>query len=165
MVTIVGTVLPFDQLPDPAGADEESAVGGPLGAVDADPEIAADLAAATRLRVLAGDASTAWGNAAIPGFGIGRPVTAPTLDPDADVPVIAPGSASRAAAAAMRTFDIAPDTLVLAAGVDSPLLIAAGSPGTSVRRGDRSFLIGLLGAVLSIASAIALAFVLAGGPR
>lgn len=163
VVTVVGTVLPFDQLPDPTGADEESAIGGRLGAADADPEIAADLAAATAAGTLAGDAKAAWGNAAIPGFGIGRPVSAPVLDPDADAPTIAAEAAARAAESAHRTFDIEPEALVLAAGPVSPLLIAAGPPGASVGRGDRTFLIGLLGAVLSIASAMALAFAVAGG--
>ena len=61
----------------------------------------------------------AWGNAAIPGFGIGKPVRAPELDPDADVPVR--WRPSDAAADARARFDIAPDTLVLAASEGSPL--------------------------------------------
>ena len=163
IVTVVGTVLPFDQLPDPTEADEESAVGGPLGAADIDPEIAADLAAATAAGTLAGDSKAAWGNAAIPGFGIGRPVSAPVLDPDADAPVITADVAALAAIAAQRTFDIAPEALVLAAGPASPLLIAAGPPGASAGRGDRTFLIGLLGAVVSIVSAMTIALAVAGG--
>ncbi len=70
-VTIVGRALPFRDLDDPAGAD--LGLGG--GDLEADPEIAADMAAARAAGSLADDPDAAWGNAAIPGFGIGRPVS------------------------------------------------------------------------------------------
>ena len=165
-VTIVGTVLRFDQLADPTAADQDLAIMEPAGPGAGDPEIAADLAEAREAGTLADDARSAWGNAAIPGFGVGRPVTAPTLDPDATAPVIEPGMAAEAAQSAARTFDIAADTLVLAAGADRPMLIAAGTPGASAGRGAQSFLIGLMGAVLAIASAVAVAIAITGGaPR
>ncbi len=99
----------------------------------------------------------AWGNAAIPGFGIGHPVRAPELDPGAEHAELAPPSAAVEAAA---RFDIAPDTLVLVAMDDVPLRIAAGAPETAVAREQGTFLLGLLGAVLAVASAIVAAVAL-----
>ena len=153
-VTIVGTVLRFDQLADPDGSSDDMAMGGPLSA-EVDPEISADLSAARVAGSLAPDAEAAWGNAAIPGFGIGQPVRAPTLDPRATQPatVSSPEAAER-----RRTFDIEADTLVLAAGEGTPLLIAAGGPAVVEGRADRRFITGLAGAVIAIASAVALAF-------
>jgi hypothetical protein len=162
-VTVVGTALPFDQLPDPGGADasDGAASGGPLAAAD-DPEIAADLAAARAAGTLETDPHEAWGNAAIPGFGIGMPVRAPELKPGA----IPPGLAdAQTAERFQRAFEIAHGELVLALGPDRPLLISLGAPASVVIRGQDRFLVGLLGAVLAIASAIALALVLAEGIR
>lgn len=155
-VTIVGRALPFSDLADPSWADIGS---GPDVLVD-DPEVAADIAAARASGDLAHDASAAWGNAAIPGFGIGRPVAAPTIDPSAN-PL--PLGDAIDAARAERIFDIAPETLVLAASPEVPLLIAHGAPGAVVQRGQTRFLVGLLGAVLAIASAMVFAVNLGGG--
>ena len=156
-VTIVGRALPFSDLADPAWAD----VGGGSDPLIDDPEIAADLAEARaaghpRRR----SRPTAWGNAAIPGFGIGRPVVAPVIDPAANA---LPLADAEAAARAERTFRIAPETLVLAASDEVPLLIAHGIPGVVVGRGQGRFLVGLLGAVLAIASAMVVALSLGGG--
>ena len=157
-VTIVGQALPFDQLDDPAGADDSES--DPLST--ADPEIAADLAAARAAGTLAPDAKTAWGNAAIEGFGIGRPVSRPSLDPAANRPKLA----TRAQAErARRTFEIAPDEIVLAAAADAPLTIALGGPGDAASRAQLEFLLGLLGAVVAIIGAVALAIILQGGLR
>jgi len=62
-----------------------------------------------------------------------------------------------------RRFTIAPHTLVLASAPDVPLLIAHGLPGVAAGRNQDVFVIGLLGAVLAIGSAIGLALVLSGG--
>jgi hypothetical protein len=161
-VTVVGRALPFADLADPATADAislEAALGeaSPLGL--ADPEIAADLEAARAAGTLAGDATAAWGNAAIPGFGVGHPVRAPELDPGATAP---PPAEPAAAATAARSFEIPPDALVIAAGPGTRLLVAAGSPGQAEERGSDAFLVGLLGAVVAIGSAVALAASLAG---
>ncbi|MDQ6794158.1 MAG: hypothetical protein M3067_04950 [Chloroflexota bacterium] len=158
VVTIVGQTLPFDQLPDPAGAD----VGGSGGAFGAggDPEIAADLAAARAAGRLAPDAATAWGNAAIPGFGVGHPVVAPVLDPAAHaLPLATAEQADRA----KHTFVIGPEELVLAASAGAPLTVALGPPAEAAGRQESRFLVGLLGAVLAIAAAVALALMLPGG--
>jgi hypothetical protein len=143
VITVVGRAMPFDQLADPSGAD---VIEPGLPTLD-DPEIAADLAAARAAGTLADDAEEAWGNAAIPGFGIGRPVREPELHEEA----------------AERTFEIAGDALILAASPDVGLTIALGSPTVAAGRREREFLTGLLGAVLAIGSAVALAAMLGGG--
>jgi hypothetical protein len=155
-VTIIGRALPFRDLEDPEGAD--LGVGG--GELESDPEVAADLAEARAQGALSDDPDEAWGNAAIPGFGIGRPVTAAHIDPAAN-PL--PLATSEAAASAQRRFDIAPETLVLAASDEVPLLIAYGTPIAVVGRGQIRFNVGLLGVVLAIASALVLAVSLSGG--
>lgn len=160
-VTVVGTALPFADLPDPETADladDPLAVGGPLAAAD-DPEIAADLAAARAAGALETDPGEAWGNAAIPGFGIGRPVRPPELDPAATpLPVADAATAERIE----RTFEIAPDALVLAASPDHPLVISAGAPTQAVERAEDRFLLGLVGAIVAIVSAVLLALQLGG---
>jgi hypothetical protein len=154
-VTIVGRALPFSELADPIAAD----YGTEADRLDDDPEVAADLAEARATGTLAIDPEDAWGNAAIAGFGIGRPVTTPELDPSANrLPLASPEDAARA----LGTFEIAPGALVLAASAEVPLLIAYGSPGAVMERSMLRFATGLLGAVLAIGSAMVLAIMLTG---
>jgi hypothetical protein len=157
-VTIVGRALPFSDLADPIAADQ----GSDADRLEDDPEIAADLAEARAAGTLALDPEDAWGNAAIPGFGIGRPVTAPELDPAA---ARLPLASSEEAARTERTFEIEPGTLVLASSAEVPMLIAFGTPGTVMERGRWRFAIGLLGAMLAIGSAMVLAISLSGDLR
>jgi hypothetical protein len=154
-VTVIGGAVPFSDLSDPGSAD---LMTDAVGLVD--PEVEADVAAARAAGRLASDADAAWGNAAIPGFGIGRPVTAPHLDLAAHSLTLA--SPSEAALIA-RTFDIPAEALVLAASRDVPLSISFGTPGVVIARGQTAFLTGLLGAVLAIASAMAFAISVDGG--
>ncbi|MEP6639504.1 MAG: hypothetical protein ABJC39_09155 [Chloroflexota bacterium] len=150
VVTVVGRALPFADLADPAAADLGAATDVPMD----DPEVAADIARARASGALAGDPAAAWGNAAIAGFGIGRPVVEPAIDPAADrLPLADVEQAARAD----RTFRIAPEALVLAASDEVPLLIAHGVPGAVVARGRDRFMVGLLGAVLAIVSAMVFA--------
>jgi hypothetical protein len=158
IVTVIGQVLPFDQLEDPAYASIGGASTDTLGAQD--PEIALDLAEARAAGVLAADPASAWGNAAIPGFGIGRPTVVPTLDPDADRPALAPETE---AARNRALFEIAPEDLVLASMPDVPLVIAFGTPSQAADRQQTQFLIGLLGAVVAILGAIGLALIFSNG--
>ncbi len=157
VITVVGRALPFGDLPDPVGADIGS---GPDAVVAGDPEVAADLAAARAAGTLVADPDDAWGNAAIPGFGIGRPTRAVKIDPAADpLPLADPDLAGHVE----RTFEIDPETLVIAASDEVPLLIAHGAPGTAAgRHGDR-FLLGLVGAAVSVISAMVFAVMLTGG--
>jgi len=161
VVTIVGIALPFDRLSDPDEAD--LAIGG--GGLDAaaaidDPVVAADLEEARATGGLEADPDAAWGNAAIPGLGIGRPARAPELDPAARALPIA-GKAETEEA--RRRFDIPPESLVVAAGTAVDLLVSVGTPDAAVAREETRFLVGLLGAILAIASAVALATALSGG--
>ncbi|MEW6225240.1 MAG: hypothetical protein AB1627_11485 [Chloroflexota bacterium] len=158
VITVVGTALPFGHLEDPSGADRLDRYGDPLAGLD-DPEVAAEVAEARAAGTLL-TPEEAWGNAAIPGFGIGRPVRAPELDEGVTAPVLAtPEEAARIE----QVFDLEPDLLVVAAAPDSPLLIATGTPGEAVAREEGRFLVGLLGAVLAIGSAVAGALLLATG--
>ncbi len=156
-VTIVGMVLPFDQLGDPGSSD---ALDGGPDAAGTDPEVAADLAAAQARGSLAASPEQAWGNAAIPGFGIGRPVRTPTLDPAASsLPLATAAQAEQAE----RTFDIKPDSLIVAGGSGLRLLVTLGSPAVAAQRADDRFIVGLIGAALSVGSAVALAWLVSGG--
>jgi hypothetical protein len=156
VVTVVGPAIPFGHLADPDGADRMDRAGDPLLGLD-DPEVAMNIAEAREAGILT-TPEDAWGNAAIPGFGIGRPVRAPELDAGVTTPVLA----TRAEAATIeRTWDLAPDLLVIAAAPDAPLLIAGGAPAEVVVREEARFLVGLLGAVLAIGSAVGGAVVLA----
>ena len=213
VVTVVGRALPFGDLADPTEADHAEldtltgAVDGnhvpDLGAHE-DPEVAASYARAREEGILLADPVEAWGNAAIEGFGIGRPVRPPELDPGVTspgpgtaappaalpglaglaglaaplaeplAPVLAPlaaatrsfshlpPGASDAVSVTDRSFEIAPDVLVIAAGPDIPLLIADGTPGEAYQRNEQQFLLGLLGAALAIGSAVLLALALSG---
>ena len=152
-ITIVGRALPFRLLDDPSEAD----VGGGEVLAAADSEVAMDIAEAREAGILVGDPALAWGNAAIPGFGIGTPVREPVLDAAATRPTLAP---PEVATRISRTFDIAPEQLVVAAGPDQPLLVAAGTPVAAAARQRETFVVGLLGAVVAIGSAIVLAFAL-----
>ena len=155
VVTVIGRAMPFDQLADPGAAD----VAGIGQVTSDDPEIAADLGAARAAGILEVDPEDAWGNAAIPGFGIGRPTRAPELDPAAHRPAIVPIDDARAALAA-RTFAIPPAELVIASDADVALIVSLGAPAAVEGRQRQAFLTGLLGAVLAIVSAVALAVVL-----
>jgi hypothetical protein len=159
VVTIVGMAVPFGQLPDPSGADRLDRVGDPTTGLD-DPVVAAEVEAALATGQLL-DPVQAWGNAAIPGFGIGAPVRAPVLDPRAKPEPVAPAEAVERNE---RLFDIGPDTLVIAASPESPLLIATGSPGEVVERDRWQFSLGLLGALLAIGSAVGAALVVSARP-
>jgi hypothetical protein len=154
VITILGSALPFGDLGDPAAADRFD----PSLALD-DPEIALNVAEARAAGLLRATPEEAWGNAGIPGFGIGRPTRAPELDPEAVAPTLADAAA---AAAAEARFEIPPGELVVAAAPDHPLVIVAGTPGEAHAREAGRVVLGLAGAGLAIASAVALALALQG---
>ena len=157
-VTVIGWALPFGSIEDPAASDEIRA----QDAVTADdPALMADLEAARRAGILADTPQEAWGNAAIPGFGIGLPVRAPELDPGARALPIGDADLARSVE---RRFEIPDEELVLAVTADAPLAVYDGPPGVATGREQRRFMLGLGGAVLAIVSALALAYLLRGGP-
>ncbi len=155
IVTIVGSAIPFHDIDDPATADRDE----PMLALD-DPEVARNIAEARAAGLLKASADEAWGNAAIPGFGIGHPTRAPELDPAALPLQTASADEATAAAAA---FDIAPGELVMAASPDNPLDIRVGIPGEAAARDQGALTQGLVGAVLAIAAGIVLALAVQGG--
>jgi len=157
VVTIVGFAQPFDQLPDPASADDagDADAGDPLS----DPAIAADLEAARAAGELADSPEEAWGNAGIPGFGIGRPVRQPLLDAEATPLPIADGPTAERF---QRTFEIEPEDLVIASTQEVPLLVAMGPARQAAARENSRFVLGLVGAVIAIASVVALAVAVTG---
>ena len=163
-VTVVGYAIPYGQLPEEAAEGSDPAgLGGLHGTALAeslaDPEIAADLAEAQAEGTLLSDPEEAWGNAAIPGFGIGRPVSIPELDPAArPLPLAEPAAARET----VETFEIAPETLVVAEGPNIPLVIYAGTPAEATTREQWRFVVGLVGALLAIGSAVLLALALGG---
>jgi hypothetical protein len=154
-VTIVGRAMPFADLADPAEAD--IALGSEVA--DDDYEVSANIAEARQAGLLEDSPEEAWGNAAIAGFGIGRPVRPPELDPAARA---LPLAQVEEAARIERRFAIEPETLVLASAPDVALLIAHGTPSLAVDRYQDRFVVGLLGAVVAIGSALALALMVSG---
>jgi hypothetical protein len=155
-VTVVGIALPYRDLTDPASADAYVPVDPD------DVEVADDLAEARAAGTLAGSPEEAWGNAAIPGFGIDAPTRVPELDPGVSarsIAVVAP----EAGGAPDPRFEIPDDALILASTSDVPLLVAGGAPGEVATRSADTYLVGLLGAVLAIGSAIVLAIALSDG--
>ncbi len=154
VVTIVGSAVPFGDIEDPATADRDD----PARALD-DPEVARNLAEAREAGILASSPEEAWGNAAIPGFGVGRPTRVPELDPAARPLTIAPAGAE---ATADAVFDIPPGELVMAVTPDRPLLVRFGSPGEAVARDQGALTLGLAGVVIAIVAALVLALAVQG---
>jgi hypothetical protein len=150
VVTIVGRAVPFGDLADPTAAN---VLDGSVVAAE-DPEVAADLAAAREAGVLAATPEAAWGNAAIEGFGIGHPVRAPQLDPGVTPP---PPPDPALARRARDAFDSPPETLVVASDSGSRLFVSLGAPAVASARQRDGVVVGLLGAVVAIVSAMALA--------
>jgi hypothetical protein len=153
VVTVVGRVVPFSEVSDPAGAN---LLDGSAVSID-DPEVQSDLAAARAAGILAATPAGAWGNAAIEGFGVGRPARAPELDPRA-TPSPPPDPAI--AVRARDAFEIDPNDLVLVDAPDAHLLVSLGAPGEVAARDRSRLLIGLIGAVVAIVSAMVLAIVM-----
>ena len=158
-VTLVGFARPFGEL-DPLGPAATAADGSSLDPTTFDdPEIAAEMAEAQAAGTLATNARAAWGNAAIPGFGIGRPVESPTLEAGATPEV--PAEPSQAARAE-RIFEIAPETLVISSGDRRPLTVYDGAPTEAVAFDRVRFYRGLAGGGIAAVSAVLLAVTMNG---
>jgi hypothetical protein len=150
-VTILGQALPWADVREAMFAAED---GGSVGA-----GIAADIAAARALGALAASPEEAWGNAAIPGFGIGQPTLRPELDPGARPPE---PTGREADAEARARHDIPDDELVLSSGPSGELAVYEGDPQAAVAEHDLAFLLGLGGAVTSVLCALAIGAFLSG---
>ena len=156
-VTIVGRALPFSDLDDPDGAD----LGLGADRVARRPGGRRGPRRGTGDRAPGRRSDGRLGQRGHPGVrhraaGLGAPRS---TRPRMPLPLAGADEAARV----QRTFDIAPEALVLAASPDVPLLIAHGVPGDVVERGQDRFTVGLLGAVLAIVSAMVVAIDLSGG--
>jgi hypothetical protein len=148
-VTIVGHALPW--------SDVRARAQEALTDRNLDRAMADDLARARTTGSLAASPEEAWGNAAIPGFGIGQPTRSPELDPDAHAPEVADAAAHRAA---IERHEIPADTLVLARGDGGTFAVYKGDPGAATRHHDAAFIVGLMGVAMSAFSALALGVML-----
>jgi hypothetical protein len=146
-VTVLGYALPYGDLAAIPDGDLARPDGGD------DPALVAELAEARAAGVLAPTAAAAWGNAAIPGFGIGKPERAPELDPEArPLPVADAAQAERAD----ELFEVPAEDLVVSSGPDASLVVYAGDPVLAKAHHDQAFLIGMGGGLVAALSALAL---------
>ena len=107
-----------------------------------------------------GSPEEAWGNAAIPGFGIGQPTAEPELDPEAlemDVP-----EDPQVHEDALAKYVIPDEELVLSRGLRGGMAIYPGTPAQATQHHDMAFLVGVIGAVMAALCAFALGAMLTG---
>jgi hypothetical protein len=123
-------------------------------------DIAGDLSYAREMGMLAASPEEAWGNAAIPGFGIGAPTVAPELDPRANR-IEVPDDPS-VHEDALAKYDIPDEELVLSRGLKGGLAIYAGTPSEATQHHDFAFLVGIGGAVMAALCAFALGAAITG---
>lgn len=166
-ITIVGQARPFGEV-DPIGP-EATADLDPT--TFDDPMLVSELEEARASGVLAGSAREAWGNAAIPGFGIGKPTERPVLEAGATpeepvAPKAQPAQATKTDSDEPETPTLdapSPETLVIANSDSTPLTIYAGAPKEAVAFDRDAFYRGLAGGALAIVSAVAIAATWTGG--
>jgi hypothetical protein len=150
-VTILGQAWPW------AEVREVLLAWNPGDNVEAD--IAADIAAARRMGLLAASPEEAWGNAAIPGFGIGAPTAQPALDPRAHQPVV-PGLDAHEAA--LEKYHIPDEELVLSRGLRGGMAIYLGTPREATGHHDFAFWVGVAGAVMAVVCTLLLGVIVTG---
>jgi hypothetical protein len=150
-VTIIGQALPWSDVVAEAGS------AAMVSAIDR--EVAIDIAAARASGAHAASTEEAWGNAAIPGFGIGRPTEPPALDPDVRSPRLAHPDAYDAS---MEPYRIPADSLVLAKAPGGSLAVYLGAPAGATQQHDLAFVLGIVGGVMAIVSALGIGALLGG---
>jgi hypothetical protein len=149
-VTIIGQAHPW--------SDVRESMTAWVSGGNVERDIAGDIAAARAAGLLADSPTEAWGNAAIPGFGIGRPTEMPEVDPDATPPqVVEPGDEPNPA----ERYLIGDDELVITRG-RSPLAVYVGTPAQAETHHDATFVLGVVGAVMSVVSILAVGVILDG---
>ena len=149
-VTVIGQALPW--------ADVRQLLEA-MGGSNQERAIADDIADAREAGELAASPEEAWGNAAIPGFGIGQPTRPPELDPDAQPP---PAVGPMDHEMAVERYETPADELVLARAPGGALAIYRGTPQAAAQQHDLAFLLGLVGAVMAVCCTLALGVMLAG---
>jgi hypothetical protein len=151
-VTILGQAWPWGEVRETVLAWQPS--------VNIERDSAYDLAYAREMGTLAASPEEAWGNAAIPGFGIGAPTVAPELHPEATQPDVPEDP--RVHAETMGRYDIPDEELVLSRGISGGLSIYAGTVNEATSHHDSAFVLGLIGAVMAALCALALGLMLTG---
>ena len=150
-VTIVGQALPWADIREALHAFDPSS--------NVEFAIAQVIAAARQSGTLAASPEEAWGNAAIPGFGIGTPTIEPELHPDAN-PIDASGP--EAHEVALARHEIPGEELVLSRGEKGEMAVYVGPPQAATMHHDFAFTLGVLGAFMAVFSTLALGAILTG---
>lgn len=150
-VTVLGQALPWGDIREVLHAWDPSA--------NVDMAIAEDVARARELGTLAASPEEAWGNAAIPGFGIGAPTRMPELDDRALQPE---PQGEEAHQEVMARYDIPDEELVLSRGQTGEMAVYMGAPTEAVMHHDFAFALGVVGAVMAVFSALGLGAILTG---
>lgn len=151
VVTIIGQALPW--------SDVRAELDAPGLSSNVERAIAEDVAAARATGLLAASPDEAWGNAAIPGFGIGKPTQRPELDTEAQMPEV---GSEEAHEEALERHDIPPEELVLARGPSGSLAVYEGAPQAATQHHDFAFFLGIVGAIMAVVCALALGAILSG---
>ena len=123
-------------------------------------DMAGDLAFAREMGTLAASPAEAWGNAAIPGFGIGVPTAEPELHEEATQPEIPEDDSVHEDA--LAKYDIPDEELVLSRGLRGGMAVYAGTPTQATSHHDFAFVLGLIGAVMAALCAFGLGALLTG---
>lgn len=123
-------------------------------------DMAEDLAAARAAGTLVGSPEEAWGNAAIPGFGIGEPTTRPELHPEASTPDVPEDPSVHEAA--LAKYDIPDEELVLSRGLRGGMAVYLGAPERATSHHDQAFVLGVVGAGIAAICTFALVAILTG---
>jgi hypothetical protein len=150
-VTIVGQALPGGDVKEVLHAWDPSS--------NVEMAIADDVARARELGTLASSPEEAWGNAAIPGFGIGVPTAQPELDERAHQVDVADEDTHREA---LAKYDIPDEELVLSRGQKGEMAIYMGAPKEAVMHHDFAFALGVMGAFMAVFCALGLGAMLTG---
>jgi hypothetical protein len=150
-VTIIGQALPWGDIKDALHAWDPS--------TNVEMAIAEDVARARDLGTLAASPEEAWGNAAIPGFGIGAPTAEPELDERARQ-IEAQGEDAHKEA--LAKYDIPEEELVLSRGHTGDMAVYMGGPKEAVMHHDFAFALGVMGALMAVLCALGLGAILNG---
>ena len=150
-ITVIGQALPWGDIKDILHAWDPSS--------NVEMAIADDVARARELGTLASSPQEAWGNAAIPGFGIGAPTLEPELDEGAR-PLEARGEDAHREA--LAKYDIPDAELILSRGEKGEMAVYMGAPTEAVMHHDFAFALGVMGALMAVFCALGAGALLTG---
>jgi hypothetical protein len=148
-VTIVGQALPW--------SDVQANMQAAITNRSLDRDMLDDIEQARASGSLVGSPEEAWGNAAIPGFGIGQPTRSPELDPRVVAPEVPDAAVHKEA---LQRHVIPPGELVLGRGESGTFAIYKGAPVVAAQHHDAAFILGLVGVAMAAFSALTLGLML-----